>query len=103
MGFVLQSQNASAKMRIHKPRKGLYNVISYKPLFHTLIDKGLTREQMRQRVGIGKTTLSKISTGKHVSLEVVEKIALSLGVPISAVVEVVPEESTAKEEEASGE
>ena len=78
-------------------------MISYKPLFHTLIDQGLTREQMRQRVGIGKTTLSKLSTGKYVSLEVVEKIALTLGVPISSVVEVVPEESTAKEEEASGE
>ena len=78
-------------------------MISYKPLFHTLIDKGLTREQMRQRVGIGKTTLSKLSTGKYVSLEVVEKIALTLGVPISSVVEVVPEESTAKEEEASEE
>ncbi len=67
-------------------------MISYKPLFHTLIDQGLTREQMRQRVGIGKTTLSKISTGKYVSLEVIEKIALTLGVPISSVVEVVPED-----------
>lgn len=65
-------------------------MISYKPLFHTLIDKGLTREQMRQRVGLGKTTISKISTGKHVSLEVVERICLSLGVPVSAVVEVLP-------------
>lgn len=65
-------------------------MISYKPLFHTLIDKGLTREQMRQRVGLGKTTISKISTGKHISLEVVERICLSLGVPVSAVVEVLP-------------
>jgi len=65
-------------------------LISYKPLFHTLIDKGLTREQMRQRVGLGKTTISKISTGKHISLEVVERICLSLGVPVSAVVEVLP-------------
>ena len=65
-------------------------MISYKPLFHTLIDKGLTREQMRQRVGLGKTTISKISTGKHVSLEVVERICLSLGVPVSAVVDVLP-------------
>ena len=72
-------------------------MISYKPLWHTLIDKGLTREQMRQRVGIGKTTLSKLSTGKHVSLDVLEKIALSLGVPLSAVVEV-EADSTAKEE-----
>lgn len=65
-------------------------MISYKPLFHTLIDMGMTREQMRQRVGLGKTTISKISTGKHVSLEVVERICLSLGVPVSAVVEVLP-------------
>lgn len=72
-------------------------MITYKPLWHTLIDKGLTREQMRQRVGIGKTTLSKLSTGKHVSLDVLEKIALSLGVPLSAVVEV-EADSTAKEE-----
>ncbi len=67
-------------------------MISYKPLFHTLIDQGLTREQMRQRVGIGKTTLSKISTGKHVSLEGIEKLAPTLGVPIPSVVEVVPED-----------
>ena len=63
-------------------------MISYKPLWHTLIDKGISREQMRQRAGIGKTTLSKLSTGKHVSLDVLEKIALVLGVPLSAVVEV---------------
>lgn len=81
----------------------MFILISYRPLFHTLIDKGLTREQMRQRAGIGKTTLSKISTGKHVSLDVLEKISLALGVPLSAVVEVVPGDSTAKEEEASGE
>ena len=68
-------------------------LISYKPLFHTLIDKGLTREQMRQRVGLGKTTLSKISTGKLVSLEVIERICASLGVPVSAVSEFVPGES----------
>lgn len=84
-------------MRTSKTRKGLFMLISYKPLFHTLIDKGLTREQMRQRVGLGKTTLSKISTGKHVSLEVVERICLSLGVPVSAVVEVLPDTAPAKE------
>ena len=77
-------------------------MISYKPLFHTLIEKDLTREQMRQRVGLGKTTLSKISTGRHVSLEVIERICLTLGVPLAAVVEVLPE-APAKESEAGAE
>jgi len=75
-------------------------MISYKPLFHTLIEKELSREQFRLAINAGKTTVSKIFTGKHVSLDVIERICLVLNVPISSVLEILPDDPPAKGKDA---
>ncbi len=77
-------------------------MISYKPLMHTLIDRGMSREDLKQCAKIGATTASKIFTGKHVALEVLERICLALGVPLSSVVEVLPGETAEAGEKPEG-
>lgn len=67
-------------------------MISYKPLFHTMIEKNISREQLRLMIGASPSTISSLYTGKRVSLAVIEKICLALAVPVSSVFEVLPPE-----------
>lgn len=71
-------------------------MISYKPLFKTMIDKDITREGLREKIGVAPGTMSKLYTGKRVALEVLERICLELKVPIQDVIEILPEKPPAK-------
>lgn len=62
-------------------------MISYKPLFHTLIEKGLTREQLRGLVKAAPSTFSRIYAGKPVQLDLIDRICRALDVPVSSVIE----------------
>ena len=76
-------------------------MVSYNPLFHTMIEKGITREQLRELVGAGKTTFVKLYAGKNVSMDLIERICSKLNVPVSAVLEFLPNEQD-KGEDAGG-
>ena len=73
-------------------------MVSYKPLFHTMIEKGITREQLRELVKAGKTTFVKLYAGKNVSMDLIERICLKLNVPVSAVLEFLPNEQDENED-----
>lgn len=70
-------------------------MVSYKPLFKTMIDKDVTREQLRKEVKAGKSTFVKLYAGKHVSMELIERICLTLAVPVGAVLEFLPDKEDA--------
>lgn len=63
-------------------------MISYKPLQHTLIDKGIKKMELVKMVGMSNSTLSKLNNDGYVALEVLERICLALDCPIEAVVEI---------------
>lgn len=63
-------------------------MISYKPLQHTLIDKGIKKMELVKLVGMSNATLSKLNKDQYVALEVIERICLALDCPIEAVVRV---------------
>lgn len=65
-------------------------MITYKPLFTTLIDKGMTKTELRKSVGFSTTALAKMSKGEYISLETIEKICLYLDCKIEDVVEIIP-------------
>lgn len=67
-------------------------MISYKPLQHTLIDKGVKKMELVKMVRMSNSTLSKLNNNEYVALEVLERICLALKCPISSVVEILPEE-----------
>ena len=48
--------------------------ITYNKLWKLLIDKNLSKVALRDRIGMGPGTLSKLSKNQRVSMEVLEKI-----------------------------
>lgn len=64
-------------------------MISYKPLFKLLLDKDMTRIQLRQAVGFSSATLAKMSRNEYISLETIEKICKYLDCRIEDVIEII--------------
>lgn len=52
--------------------------LSYNKLWKKIIDKNMNKVQLRDAVGIGPGTLSKLSKNQRVSMEVLEKICNEL-------------------------
>lgn len=61
-------------------------MFSYTPLFTLLLQRGLTKTQLREAVGIGTNTLAKLSKGEYVSMEVLDKICNYLDCDIQDIV-----------------
>jgi DNA-binding Xre family transcriptional regulator len=53
--------------------------ISYEPLMHLLIKKGLKKTDLLTLVNITTNTLAKFSKGEQVGLDVIERICKALG------------------------
>lgn len=47
--------------------------------------KGLTQEELGERVGVGKAQISKIERGKGLTIKTVTKVLDALGMPASVV------------------
>lgn len=63
-------------------------MINYKPLFRLLLEKDMTKTQLRTAVGFSSTTLAKLSKGEYVSLETIENICKYLNCKIEDVIEI---------------
>lgn len=62
-------------------------MFSYKPLFTLLVQKEMTKSQLREAIGIGTGTLAKMSKGEYISMEVLDKICTYLGCSIEEVIQ----------------
>jgi len=60
---------------------------SYKPLWHLLTEREMTREQLRTALGISSATIAKMGHGENVSMDVLNKICDYLECKLSDVVE----------------
>lgn len=65
---------------------------SFNPLWKVLIDKGMTREEMRTALGLSPSTMAKMSKGEFVSLEVLHRMCSYFDVQPGDLMEYVPEE-----------
>lgn len=59
---------------------------SFDPLWKLLIDKKMTREDLRINLGFSPSTMAKMSKGKYVSMEVLHKICNHFNVQINDIV-----------------
>ena len=64
--------------------------LCYNRLWKLLIDRGMTRTQMRLAAGISTTTLAKLSKGEDVNTSILVKICDALGCGIRDIVDSVP-------------
>ena len=53
-------------------------MISYKPLFRLLLERDMTKTQLREAVSFSSATLAKMSKGEYISLETIENICKHL-------------------------
>lgn len=63
-------------------------MISYKPLFKLLLERDMTKTQLRESIGFSTSTLAKMSKNEYVSLEIIDNICIFLGCKIEEVIEV---------------
>ena len=62
--------------------------VNYKRLWKMLIDKDMTRTNLRKKTDIASSTLSKMGRNEYVSLDVLVRICCVLNCELSDVVEI---------------
>lgn len=68
--------------------------VSYNKLWKLLIDKKMSKAEMRRAAGISPNTLTKLNRDEEVTMTVINKICTALQVDIGDVMEFIPEESS---------
>lgn len=71
--------------------------ISYKPLWHTLINRNLRKEDLRISAGLTTNMIANMGKNKGISMETLAKICDALQCEITDVIELTDEESVENE------
>ena len=69
--------------------------VSYKKLFHLLIEKNMTNAQ--QEAGFSANIITRLKRGGYISLESVESICRVLNCGVDDILEFIPEDNGGKE------
>lgn len=67
---------------------------SYKKLWKLLIDRDMTRADLRAAIGVSPTTLAKMSKGEAIGANVLARICETLNCNVGDVMDYVPEPPT---------
>lgn len=70
--------------------------VSYKKLWKLLIDREMTRTELRLQAGISSVSLAKLGKDETVTTNVLVKVCTALGCNIGDIMDVVPEENNTK-------
>ncbi len=77
-------------IRGSKARKGwVIMSLSYKKLWKQLIDRDMTRTELRQATGISSSTFARLSRGDYVASSVIDRICQELKCDVGDMMEVV--------------
>lgn len=63
---------------------------SYKPLWKTLIDKGMRKQDLRDKAKISASTVAKLGQDENVTTAVLVRICEALDCQLAEIVELVP-------------
>ena len=66
--------------------------ISYKKLWKVLIDKDMKKKDLQAEAGISWASVTKLSKGESVSMEVLRKVCKTLECNIGDIMDLIPEE-----------
>ena len=66
--------------------------ISYKKLWKVLIDKDMKKKDLQAAAGISWASVTKLSKGESVSMEVLMKVCKTLECNIGDITDLIPEE-----------
>ena len=62
--------------------------ISYKPLFRLLLDRDMTKTDLRAELGFSSATLAKLGKGEPISGAVIEKLCAYFRCRVQDIVEI---------------
>lgn len=71
--------------------------ISYKPLWHTLIERNMRKEDLRLAAGLTTNMIANMGKGKHISMDTLTKICETLNCGILNVIELEQEENNTEQ------
>ncbi|CYV51369.1 helix-turn-helix domain-containing protein [Streptococcus suis] len=63
--------------------------LSYKPLWHLLVEKKMNKEDLKRAANITSNIVSRMSKDTYVNLDSLEKICLALDCTLNDIVEIV--------------
>ena len=66
--------------------------VSYKRLFHLMIDKGVTNAELMERAGFSANIITRLKRDHYVALDSIEKICYALDCGVDDILEFIPEE-----------
>ena len=67
--------------------------VSYKKLWKLLIDKDMKKKDLQVAAGISWASVTKLSKGENVSMEVLMKVCKTLNCNIGDIMDLIPEDS----------
>ena len=66
--------------------------ITYKKLFHLLIDQGIQTSELTEKAGFSPNILTRLRRDQYVSLDSIEKICLARGCEVDDILDFIPDE-----------
>lgn len=61
--------------------------VTYKKLFHLLIDKGMTNAELMEKAGFSANIVTHLKRDQYVSLDSIEKICFALDCKVDEILE----------------
>ena len=66
--------------------------VSYKKLFHLMIDKGMTNAELMEKAGFSANIITRIKRDNYISLDSIEKICKTLQYGVDDILEFTTED-----------
>ena len=66
--------------------------ISYKPLWRILLERDMTKKELRELSGISTVSLAKLGKGENITTDVLLRICEALNCNINEIVETIPDD-----------
>lgn len=70
--------------------------VSYKKLFHLLIDRDIQAAELTEQAGFSANILTRLRREQYVSMESIEKICLALDCKVDDILEFIPNDKENK-------
>lgn len=71
--------------------------VSYKRLFHLLIDRGISNAELMEKAGFSANIVTRLKRNHYISLDSIEKICNALDCGVDEILEFIPDESVKQE------
>lgn len=66
-------------------------VISYKKLWHMLLDRNMKKKDLEALAGLSHYAMNKLSRGENVTIEVIGKVCTALDCKVDDIIDFLPD------------